>query len=120
MGWVVFGGVGGVVGRGQIQFLVGWRWWMKKSGGVEGWRVVGREVGGHGAGKGGKGRWGEREGREERAGTRVGGRRGQGAGRGGGEGAGGRTGQGRRQEGEGPSKYLNYLKKNNYLIPGPN
>ena len=26
MGWVVCGGVGGVVGRGQIQFLVGWRW----------------------------------------------------------------------------------------------
>ena len=41
MGWVVFGGVGGVVGRGQIQFLVGWRWWRKKGGGV-----VGREVGG--------------------------------------------------------------------------
>ena len=49
MGWVVFGGVGGVVGRGQIQFLVGWRWWRKKSGG--GWKgrrwrgVVGREGG---------------------------------------------------------------------------
>ena len=47
-GWVGWckHGVGGVVGRGQIQFLVGWRWWMKKSGGVEGWRGVGREVGG--------------------------------------------------------------------------
>ena len=38
MGWVVFGGVGGVVGRGQIQFLVGWTYWRKK--------MVGREVGG--------------------------------------------------------------------------
>ena len=62
---MVFGGVGGVVGRGQIQFLVGWRWWMKKSGGVEGWRVVGREVGGmgqvrEGKGGGGRGRGGRR------------------------------------------------------------
>ena len=60
MGWVVFGGVGGVVGRGQIQFLVGWRWWRKKSGGVEGWRGGG-ERGGGGTGqvregKGGGGR----------------------------------------------------------------
>ena len=41
MGWVVCGGVGGVVGRGQIQFLAGWRWWRewrKGSGGVEGYR----------------------------------------------------------------------------------
>ena len=76
MGWVVFGGVGGVVGRGQIQFLVGWRWWRKKSGGVEGWRGGG-ERGGGGERKG------SAEGREERAGGRMGGREG-GRGQGGG------------------------------------
>ena len=87
MGWVVFGGVGGVVGRGQMQFLVGWRW-RKKSGGVEGWRGGGGQVR---EGKGGGGRGGG-EGAGGRVGGRGGGRSEEGAGWG---------EEGRRQEGEG-------------------
>ena len=46
MSRVVCGGVGGVVGRGQIQFLAGWRRWgvAERSEGVEGWRRGGRAM----------------------------------------------------------------------------